>query len=526
MLKNLKIAMMLAPREVEEYQKTLKRFKEILPNEKITIFAEPWEYKIKDKNFDLIIHNEKKGCFKNFDFVVRELLKTDGDYFLVLQDDIFLGKDVLEKIKEVVKIREQDFWFISINTTQIKKYLEDEIYKNGWNANEWGWQFCPALFFFSRYWLQKIVDHEFYNNHLKNYVQNRQIDACIGETVKRLWLASYVHNPSLSIQKGRTSTIGHSGLVQKWYWKIKREKITWWIASIPARADLLIDTVKSVILQVDELYVALNWYKTVPKMLEELKKDYNIKTRITDNKKGDTEKFYWLKNCKEWYFFTFDDDLIYSPNHTKRIIEKLKEHNNKIIAGIHGARFKEDFNQYYKDREVWSFNKPNNYHVEVDVLGTGTIGFHTSLGVKTGNWRAKNMTDVHLAIWAEKNWIKRFAINHDWKQIKENSKMILVKEKSIFETNKNKDEKQTELIKWIKWTQKTEVIKTEKEFIKTFNTPDKMIKVEYLRPTSRFKRWDVGYIKEKNYKYCRGIVKKIEEKENKAILFNKNNKWL
>jgi hypothetical protein len=41
MLKNLQIAMMLAPRKKEEYQKTLKRFKEILPNEKITIFAEP-----------------------------------------------------------------------------------------------------------------------------------------------------------------------------------------------------------------------------------------------------------------------------------------------------------------------------------------------------------------------------------------------------------------------------------------------------------------------------------------------------
>ena len=51
-----------------------------------------------------------------------------------------------------------------------------------------------------------------------------------------------------------------------------------------------------------------------------------------------------------------------------------------------------------------------------------------------------------------------------------------------------------------------------------------MIKVEYLRPAGQYKRGDVGYIKEKNYKYCRGIVKKIEEKDNKAILFNNFNK--
>ncbi len=51
-----------------------------------------------------------------------------------------------------------------------------------------------------------------------------------------------------------------------------------------------------------------------------------------------------------------------------------------------------------------------------------------------------------------------------------------------------------------------------------------MIKVEYLRPAGQYKRGDVGYIKEKNLRYCKSIVKKIEEKENKAILFNSNNK--
>lgn len=529
-MKNLFLAMTLAPRQQWEHNETIKKMREAWLNGKITIFAEPWEYEIEDENINLIIHKEKKGCFKNFDFTLKECLKTGAEYFLIMQDDCRLSPDVLKRIKKIITARWDKFGFISMNTTQIKSYIETEIYKQGWNSNEWWWWFCPAVFLFSKWWAEQIIKHSFYINHLENYVKNKQIDWCIWETCKQLWLEMYNHNPSNSIQKGKTSTIGHNGaLIQKTYWKKETKKIIGGIASIPDRVKELEISVKSLVLQVDKLYISLNWYKTTPNFLLELKKEFDITIKKTNNERGDIEKFFWLRYNKKGYYFTFDDDLDYSPNYVKYLVKKLEEYDDEVVVGIHGVIMNKEIKSYYKDREVIHFKRENINDKQVNILGTGTTAFDIEkLKITTGKWKHPNMSDIYFWIEAQKQDIKMVCLGHTGNEIKE---IRQDNKKTIFWDNFKNDEKQTELANSIIWNEclfeKKNQIKDKKIFSKK---GDKMIKVKLLRKIHPHKKWEVIFLEERKVKYwkryCEIIDDKLPQKENKAILFNANNKKL
>jgi len=51
---------------------------------------------------NLITHKERKGAFKNFDALLKFMLKKDFDYFVYLQDDFIFDKNTFTKVENLI----------------------------------------------------------------------------------------------------------------------------------------------------------------------------------------------------------------------------------------------------------------------------------------------------------------------------------------------------------------------------------------------------------------------------------------
>jgi FkbM family methyltransferase len=227
------------------------------------------------------------------------------------------------------------------------------------------------------------------------------------------------------------------------------------IAAIPTRVKALKETINSLLPQADKIGVYLNGWETIP--------DYLINDKIVLVKSqdeadiGDIGKFRWLAEHKG-YYFTCDDDIVYSDTHVSGIIEKIKEYKFQAVIGWHGSLILKDFKDYYspKSRRVLAFgsNRPNDTFVHV--LGTGTIGFHTStINVDIDRFTKPNMADVFFAEIGQEQKIPFIIMKHGAK------KMISIEEvqadsinkhsKDNVASTKNTKSFQNELVSRIRW---------------------------------------------------------------------------
>ena len=169
-----------------------------------------------------------------------------------------------------------------------------------------------------------------------------------------------------------------------------KDKITASMATIPSRAESLEGAVESLINQVDELIVYLNDWKAIPNFLMNKK----IKLLNGDNL-GDTGKFYGLQSV-EGFILTVDDDLIYPTNYAEKMVEKINQYNRLAFICVHGNHVpKKSITSYYRDKKGIHFSKELMEDIRVDVPGTGTLAYHSSLYKSDMNdYERKNMVQL------------------------------------------------------------------------------------------------------------------------------------
>lgn len=179
------------------------------------------------------------------------------------------------------------------------------------------------------------------------------------------------------------------------------------IASIPDRVDLLINTVHSIIDQVDVVNLCLNNYEYNP--FENYKK---VNVVFSNNSLGDGGKFLFVGGF-DGYYFTGDDDLIYPPTYIQDTIKQL-ERGFKIVA-YHGRTFLHfPINSYYKSPAIrnrclgdWDFTEP------VHIGGTGVMAFHTKdFKVNITAFKKSNMSDIWIGCQAREQNIKIWGLKH------------------------------------------------------------------------------------------------------------------
>ncbi|WP_297361262.1 glycosyltransferase [Thauera sp.] len=157
------------------------------------------------------------------------------------------------------------------------------------------------------------------------------------------------------------------------------------MCTIPSRRNVLIKAFRSIICQVDKLFIYPDKYEEeLPHEVKNHEKVVVLSTKEYPNL-GAGGKFLPLFSgmaddvIDKVLYFTFDDDIEYPKEYVHTLAKSLKEREFHCVVGIHGTILNENFENYKKDRTIFHFKKSLTTTRHVDVIGTGTAAFKASL---------------------------------------------------------------------------------------------------------------------------------------------------
>lgn len=226
--------------------------------------------------------------------------------------------------------------------------------------------------------------------------------------------------------------------------KVRKHKITASLTTIVERENSLKETVKSLLPQVDKLNVYLHGYTKMPQFLKHPK--IEVAFDIEHGDRGDIDKLAWIDEVKG-YHAVVDDDLIFPKDYIKKLIKAIDKYDRKAIVSFHGTVMHQlPIATYYQDRGVYPCLLGVTGDAEIDLPGTGVMGYHSDCGFNKADFRDKvpNMLDIHVGIWAKQNNIPMYVIGHPENWIKHSDKVDL--NKTIYAKAVNNDFIQTSLI--------------------------------------------------------------------------------
>jgi hypothetical protein len=133
---------------------------------------------------------------------------------------------------------------------------------------------------------------------------------------------------------------------------------------------------------------------------------------------GDTGKFYGPYHgvVDDVVWLICDDDLEYPPDYAKKMLEALERYEYKAAVSFHGARLVPPVNNYRGCREGFSCLRDVHRDEVVHVLGTGTLGFHSSLfdpPLTMEDFPVKNMADLWFAKVLQERKIPAVVAKHE-----------------------------------------------------------------------------------------------------------------
>jgi GR25 family glycosyltransferase involved in LPS biosynthesis len=242
-------------------------------------------------------------------------------------------------------------------------------------------------------------------------------------------------------------------------------KVTANIATQPHRFKRLLEMLKSIEGQFDEIRIYLNNFSTVPPELS--KYTTYIGKDLTDN-----GKFFWSHNSSE-YYFTLNDDIIYPPDYVKKTLPLIKDrivtYQGRCLFGLNQT--------YYGNHKFYTHCEELTDEVLLDVGSTGFMAFNTNL-FKPNLWRSPNkkMSDLIVSLEATIFNIDMICLpkNEDWILQIDNEEFGISSE--FF----REDEKQTILSDMI-LTYKSQNTRLDRKYLAlTFNKNSTNIFCDYL----------------------------------------------
>jgi len=141
------------------------------------------------------------------------------------------------------------------------------------------------------------------------------------------------------------------------------------LATFPPRSDLLLQTVQTILPQVDLLCICLNEYSAIPAGLGDLDK---VQAIIPDRDLKDAGKFAFPV-APDDMVFTIDDDILYPPDYvasTLAAFDRLDPDQNVVGHLGHALVMKPQLGR--KGWRNYKFHSEVKDIFKVDILGTGT----------------------------------------------------------------------------------------------------------------------------------------------------------
>lgn len=131
-----------------------------------------------------------------------------------------------------------------------------------------------------------------------------------------------------------------------------------------------------------------------------------------DNERGDANKFHPLQG-KEGYLFTFDDDIIYPPDYVERMKEWVDHFCGAVSWSGKTLGPTPDLYDNLTYRQ-WRCNHVVPAAVPVDVVGTGCMAWHSSLGIPPMEiFTTSYMADIHFSVWASEMGLSKVVVPHE-----------------------------------------------------------------------------------------------------------------
>lgn len=177
------------------------------------------------------------------------------------------------------------------------------------------------------------------------------------------------------------------------------------LCSIPARLDTLRRTIRSLVSQVDTIHLYLDKYEQVPEDLLQHPKLRIQRSQEVGVDHRDNGKFLPFDALKAggapFYFFCCDDDIVYPHDYVHTMLAALREHEHRVIAGVHGVIVEESPRAYFRRRFTYHFALDGLDAARlVNNLGTGTIAFHSDLfrSIDPAAWPRGGMVDIFFSL--------------------------------------------------------------------------------------------------------------------------------
>jgi len=168
---------------------------------------------------EMIQHEKKKGCFRNFRFGLKWLLDhTEADWLLMLQDDAVWRSDGWEVIRQTMEAGEHDHVGMLSPYTSKAMVFQGDKQKFAKKKQE-GWRKChfhnkafwgAVAMLFPRESARKLEEE---SQRYRNHKHHRKLDVIVGNALrKELQLEILVRVPSLVEHIGAWSTLGRHKL--------------------------------------------------------------------------------------------------------------------------------------------------------------------------------------------------------------------------------------------------------------------------------------------------------------------------
>ncbi len=200
------------------------------------------------------------------------------------------------------------------------------------------------------------------------------------------------------------------------------------IATYPARRKSLIETVDSLICQVDYLLLYLNDYQEIPEEIQKHKYRNKIICVIDEAGQRRAEgKFHWMHRVNG-YYLTCDDDIIYPEDYVERLVAAIDENSRQKVVGLHGMVFHDFIASFKADRkEFYRFSEEVTEDKACHLLGTGVCGFHASLFESVSSallTKYPYAVDPAFSVICKNNKIPMLCLKHEKEWLKSSPHML------------------------------------------------------------------------------------------------------
>lgn len=218
----------------------------------------------------------------------------------------------------------------------------------------------------------------------------------------------------------------------------KTDGIFLFMATYPGGFNKLGDTVACLLNQsvnFDKMIIHINGSER-PKNIPS---NPRIEVRHSEINYADNGKFVHLAGVSG-FILTVDDDIRYPFDYIERMVKAVESFGRSAVIGVHGAILPVGppitrWSEYKESRRTHVYSQSQASYSPANVIGTGTMAYHSSIGVPDINaMDSLRMVDLHIAVWAqqkgismytlprEKNWMMEFeeiGDNRIWQQANE-----------------------------------------------------------------------------------------------------------